>query len=88
MSAIQIEPIALSPRQAAQFLAVSKSTITRLIRSKKLAARKLGIRTLIDVSSLKALYAALPEKTDHLPLVFGERAHVRPKSRPRKKTRH
>jgi excisionase family DNA binding protein len=72
-----LEPIALSPRDAAAFIAVSKRTLSRLIRSKTIAARKAGPRTLVDVASLKAYYQSLPLKTDHAPLVFGERAHVR-----------
>jgi hypothetical protein len=72
-----LEPLALSPCEAA----VSERTLSRLIRSKKIAARKIGPRTLVDVASLIAYYESLPLKTDHAPLVFGERAHVRPRSR-------
>ena len=73
-----LEPLALSPREAAAYLAVSKRTLSRLIRSKKIAARKAGPRTLVDVASLKAYYETLPLKTDHAPIVFGRRAHVVP----------
>ncbi len=73
-----VEPLALSPREAAAYLAVSKRTLSRLIRSNKIAARKAGPRTLVDVASLKAYYQSLPLKTDQAPLVFGERAHIRP----------
>ena len=76
-----LEPLALSPREAAAYLSVSKRTLSRLIRAKKIAARKHGPRTLVDVASLKSFYDSLPLKTDHAPLVFGERAHVRPRSR-------
>ena len=65
-----LEPIALSPRDAAQFLSISKRTMSRLISSRKIAARKDGKRTLVDVASLKAYYASLPLKTDSVPLVF------------------
>jgi len=65
-----LEPIALSPRDAAQFLSISKRSLSRLIRASKIAARKDGVRTLVDVASLKAYYEALPLKTDHAPLVF------------------
>ena len=65
-----LEPIALSPRDAAQFLSISKRTMSRLISSRKIAARKDGKRTLVDVASLKAYYASLPLKTDAVPLVF------------------
>ncbi len=73
-----LEPLALSPREAAAYLAVSKPTLSRLIRSKRIAARKAGPRTLVDVASLKAYYESLPLKTDHAPIVFGEHAHIRP----------
>jgi len=72
-------PLALSPRDAAAYLAVSKSTVSRLIRSKKITARKAGVRTLIDVSSLQSYFEALPLKTDHAPLSFGRRAHSQTK---------
>jgi excisionase family DNA binding protein len=81
-------PLALSPRDAAAMLAVSRRTLSDLIRKGKVAARKAGTRTLVDVKSLTAYYGTLPIKSEHLPLMFGEAAHVRPKSRPRKKTRH
>jgi excisionase family DNA binding protein len=74
-----LEPLAISPRDAATMLAVSKRTVSRLIRTRKLVARKHGKRTLVDVESVKAFYAGLPVKADHAPLVFGERAHARTK---------
>jgi hypothetical protein len=49
-----------------------------LIARRKIAARKDGVRALVDVASLKAYYEALPLKTDHAPLIFGKRAPVRP----------
>lgn len=73
-----IEPLALSPRDAAAFLSISKRSLSRLVARKKIAARKDGPRTLVDVASLKAYYANLPLKTDHAPLVFGRRAHLLP----------
>ena len=76
-----LEPLALSPRDAAAFLSVSKRTLSRLIATRKVAARKDGSRTLVDVASLKTYYSALPLKTDHAPIVFGRRAHVLPRSR-------
>jgi excisionase family DNA binding protein len=84
MSALSPEPLAVPPSVAAYMLAVSRRTVSRLIRSRKLAARKLGKRTLVDVESLKAFYATIPAKSpDGPPLAFGERAHVRPRPRPR-----
>jgi excisionase family DNA binding protein len=71
-----LEPIALSPRDAAQFLSISKRSLSRLIAARKIEARKDGPRTLVDVASLKAYYASLPKKFDHVPTVFGRRAHI------------
>jgi excisionase family DNA binding protein len=76
-----LEPLALSPAKAAAYLAMSKRTLSRLIRSGKIDARKAGPRTLVDVASLKAYYASLPKKTDHASIGFGRRAHVLPRSR-------
>ena len=76
-----IEPLALSPRDAADCLSVSKRTVSNLIAAGKIEARKNGTRTLVDVASLKTYYANLPLKADHAPLVFGRRAHVVPCSR-------
>jgi excisionase family DNA binding protein len=73
-----IEPLALSPRDAAAYLSISKRGLSRLIARRKIVARKDGPRTLVDVASLKAYYASLPLKTDHAPLVFGRRAHTLP----------
>jgi excisionase family DNA binding protein len=70
-----IEPLALSPRDAAAYLSVSKRTISRLIAAEKIVARKDGVRTLVDVQSLKDYYKSLPLKTDHAPI-----AHVVPRS--------
>ena len=77
----ELEPLALAPAAAAQYLSISKRSLSRLIADGKIAARKQGPRTLVDVASLKAYYASLPKKTDHLPIVFGRRAHVLPRSR-------
>jgi excisionase family DNA binding protein len=82
-----LEPIALSPRNAASFLGVSKRTMARLIADGKVLARKIGARTLVDVASVKALYATLPAKGDTGPLVFEHpltgRKHGRKRSRAR-----
>ena len=55
-----IEPIALSPRDAAAFLSVSKRTLSSYISTGRIVARKDGTRTLVDVASLRADYASLP----------------------------
>lgn len=82
MSAV-CDPVAVSPKDAARLLAVSRRTISNLIREKKLVARKLGKRTLVDYDSVRAYYTGLPAITGPR-LLFGERAHVRPRSRPRR----
>lgn len=63
-----MEALALSPRDAAAFLGVSKRTLTRLIADKTIVARKSNSRTLIDVASLKSYYAGLPIITRPAPL--------------------
>jgi excisionase family DNA binding protein len=63
-----IEPFALSPRDAADCLSVSKRTVSNLIAAGKIKARKNGTRTLVDVASLKTYYASLPLKADHTPM--------------------
>jgi hypothetical protein len=59
---------------AQEIRAVSRRTVSRLIRSHKLVARKHGKRTLVDVESVKTFYAGLPIKQTSAPLVFGRRA--------------
>jgi hypothetical protein len=77
---IELEPLALSPAVATRYLSISKCSISRLIG--RIEARKAGPRRLVDVVSLKACCESLPKKTDHLPIVFGRRAHavLRPRS--------
>jgi hypothetical protein len=59
---IQLQPLALPPLAAAQFLSISKRSLSRLIAAGKIVARKEGSRTLVDVESLKSYYAGLPVK--------------------------
>jgi excisionase family DNA binding protein len=68
-----IEPLALSPRDAAVFLSVSKRTLSSYIAAGRIVARKDGTRTLVDVASLREYYASLPTKTGLAPLVFARR---------------
>jgi len=56
-----IAPLSLSPVDAATVLGVNKRTIYRLIVGKKLVARKLGARTLVDYPILKAYHESLPK---------------------------
>lgn len=79
-------PIALSPHDAAAYLAVSRRTLSNLIRSGKVAARKAGTRTLVDVKSLTAYFESLPPKVGASPIIFGERAHAQTKRK--RKMRH
>jgi excisionase family DNA binding protein len=58
---LEFEPLALSPADAADYLSISRRTLTRHIRAGKIKARKDGPRTLVDVASIKAYYATLPE---------------------------
>ena len=80
MSCCCCPPLAVPPNEAARLLAVSRRTVSRLIRERKLVARKLGKRTLVDYSSIRTYYEALPAITGPR-LLFGERAHVRPHPR-------
>ena len=82
-----LEPLALSPRNAAAFISVSKRTLTRLIAAKKIEARKSDGRDSVDVASLKAYYASLPKITRPAPLYC---SIAKPKTRPKakRKTRH
>jgi excisionase family DNA binding protein len=59
---VELQPLALSPVAAAQFLSISKRSLSRLVAAGKIVARKDGSRTLVDVASLKAYYASLPVK--------------------------
>jgi helix-turn-helix protein len=58
----QLQPLALSPIAAAQFLSISKRSLSRLIAAAKIVARQDGSRTLVDVKSLRAYYERLPIK--------------------------
>ena len=51
-------PIAMSPRDAANSIGISRSTLYRLIQSGSIKTVKLGRRTVIPVSSLMALLDA------------------------------
>jgi hypothetical protein len=60
-----IEPAALSPQGAADYLSISKRAVSILIADEVLIARKAGARTLVDFASLKAYYESLPRVTVH-----------------------
>ena len=66
MSEVQvktIDPAALSPKGAAQYLSITPRAVYNLIADRKLVARKLGSRTLIDFDSVRRFYEGLPVKT-------------------------
>jgi excisionase family DNA binding protein len=50
-----MDPVAVSPAQAAQALGVCKKTVYTLINSDRLESRLVGRRRLIKISSIRAL---------------------------------
>jgi excisionase family DNA binding protein len=58
----------MSPAEAATALAVSRRTLTRLIRDGKITARKCNRRTLIDAASLRRYFEGLPPIDGPAPL--------------------
>jgi hypothetical protein len=57
---VQLQPIGLSPVQAAQFLGTSRSRVYRLLRTGQLAALKQGVATIVTLESLQTYAASLP----------------------------
>ena len=55
-----MEPIVLGVKEAATFVARSKSRSYELIAEGQIEARKLGARTVIPTASLRALVEAAP----------------------------
>ena len=55
-------PAAFSTVTAARFLGVSVKTIYRLIAAGRIKAKSYSRRTLVNGDSLRAFYAALPDK--------------------------
>jgi hypothetical protein len=56
-----IEPLALSPDDAASYLSLSRRVLSDLVSDDIILAKKSGARTLVDVASLKAYYGGLPK---------------------------
>lgn len=56
------EPIAYSPKQAAQFVGIGLTALYAEIGAGRIKMRKFGRRTLIAAEDLKAWLARLPEK--------------------------
>jgi excisionase family DNA binding protein len=59
----QLQPIGLSPLQAAAYLGTSRSRIYRLLRAGRLSALKQGIKTVVTLESLRTYAATLPVAT-------------------------
>jgi excisionase family DNA binding protein len=53
-------PLLYSPREAEALLRVSHATLYRLIRARRLDARKIGTATRITAASIERLLAELP----------------------------
>src|SRR4030088_2824111 len=60
-----VEPAALSPQRAADYLSISKRALYFLMADGVLIAKKSGARTLVDFESVKKYYASLPCITVH-----------------------
>jgi len=58
----EVEPILVSPQQAASMIGCGKTQFYKLINAGKIIAKKQGRSTLIPVASLQAYAASLPEK--------------------------
>jgi excisionase family DNA binding protein len=59
----QLQPIGLSPLQAAAYLGTSRSRVYRLLREGRLLALKQGIATIVTLESLRTYAASLPAAT-------------------------
>lgn len=57
---MQIEPLVLGVKDAANFIGLSRSRLYELIGDGSIEARKLGSRTVVPTESLKAFVAASP----------------------------
>lgn len=68
LSLSPIEPLSLSPDDAAEHIGISRSQVYILLGDGKLKARKAGGRTLIDYSSIKAYHASLPDYVPGVPI--------------------
>lgn len=56
----KIEPVLLSVSDACKYAAISRSGLYRLLGAKKIRARKLASRTLIERESLDQFVKSLP----------------------------
>jgi hypothetical protein len=53
-----IDPLAMSPEHAAAFLSLSRRALSNLIADGAILAKKHGVRTLVDVASIRVYYAS------------------------------
>lgn len=60
---MQMEPIVLGVKDAANFIGLSRSRVYELIADNQIEARKLGARTVVPVASLRAYVEAAPRLT-------------------------
>jgi excisionase family DNA binding protein len=60
---MNIEPLALGVKDAANFIGLSKSRLYELIADGSIEARKLGARTVVPTASLRAFVDSAPLKT-------------------------
>jgi plasmid maintenance system antidote protein VapI len=56
-----VDPLAMSPEDAARFLSISRRSLSDLIADETIIAKKLGARTLVSVESLRDYYKSLPK---------------------------
>ena len=63
-----VERRAVSPKEAAAYLSISKRALSILIAQHKISARKFGTRTLVDLVSLDQYFESLPMKLDTGPI--------------------
>jgi hypothetical protein len=71
MNASNIQPVALSPADAARYLSISRRSLSRLIASGQVIAKKMPggrtARTLVDFDSLRSYYASMPSRVPPAP---------------------
>ncbi|WP_433597900.1 helix-turn-helix domain-containing protein [Nocardia sp. CA-135953] len=57
-----LRPLAYTPAQATQIVPIAESSVRRLVREGKLAARYYGSAVLIDAVSLESFWRSLPSE--------------------------
>jgi excisionase family DNA binding protein len=64
----EVEPLALSVKDTAKVLSISKSQVYVLLGDGTLTARKDGTRTLVDYATVKAHHESLPKFVPGVPI--------------------